>query len=150
MRAPCVLALQLEPTAHAGEFGQGGRPRVGVLAGEPDRGQRRAGVAPVVTAGDGERELRRAGPARVELDDLGATRREALEAPAGRHDQTPCRGREACEGSSQLGDRPPAGVMVHLDVGDDGDLRPQLEKAGVALVGLGDDPFPGSPAGVRG
>ncbi len=41
-------------------------------------------------------------------------------------------------------------MVVHLDVGDDRDLRLQLEEAGVALVGLGDDPLALPPAGVGG
>ena len=57
---------------------------------------------------------------------------------------------ELLEGGVQLGQRAPAGVVVHLDVGDDGDLGRQPQEAGVALVGLGDDPLALAPAGVGG
>jgi hypothetical protein len=41
-------------------------------------------------------------------------------------------------------------VVVELQVGDHRDLRPELEEARVALVGLGDHPLALSPAGVGG
>jgi hypothetical protein len=42
-----------------------------------------------------------------------------------------------------------SGVVVELGVGEDGDIRLQLQQRAVGLVGLDDDPLTGPPRGVR-
>ena len=69
----------------------------------------------------------------------------------GRQRRRPPRaGDELGEGRAQLGQRAPAGVVVHLDVGDDRDLGVEPQEAAVALVGLDDGPLALAPAAVGG
>ena len=73
---------------------------------------------------------------------------QGVELGVGDHRQARGRAAEALERVEQLGARGPVRVMVELDVGDDCDLRAQREEAGVALVGLRDDPRPLSPTRI--
>ena len=79
---------------------------------------------------------------------------DALDGPAlaarGRQDRDAGLGGEADEGLDQGLERAPFRVVVHLDVGDDGDLGVEAEEAAVGLVGLGDHPLALAPAGVGG
>ena len=95
--------------------------------GELERGERGGGVLPVVLAGHGERELDR-----LELpaaDDV----RNAVE--------------PIFEERAQLGLGCVGGVVVELDVREDGDLRSQGADRAVGLVALDDEPA-GAGAGV--
>ena len=102
----------------------------------------------------GTAQLERAGPG------ASASKRHATRWPAGeRRRGSPSAGsarprapaaQKRREGLEQLGARAPARVVVELDVGDHRDLGAQAQEAGVALVGLGDDPLALPPAGVGG
>ncbi len=114
------LARELEPARRAAEAAE----RLGGLGprdtGELERGERGGGVDPVVGARDGQRELHR------------------LELPAA-HDVRHLR-RPAAEQLLDLGLGREGRVVVELDVGDDGDLRPELLDRAVGLVALDDEP----------
>src|SRR6188472_4770036 len=100
-----------------------------------------------MTAGHSQSQVRRARSGLVELDDAPALSQFGESSARGNRDPV-SRSDKVAKGTAQLGDRAPATVVVHLEIGDDGDLRIQLEEAGVALVRLGDDPLPPAPARV--
>ena len=125
------------PPARRGRW-RGCAARAPRAAARPGRGPRRRSGGPASPP----RSARTAGPP------------PSFAAPGGiggdRQDDAGGRGGELLEGGVQLGQRAPARVVVHLDVGDHRDLGPQPQEAGVALVGLGDDPLALAPAGVGG
>ncbi len=146
---PCASPSARGAAARRGSRASAAAARLEFEAGKLERRERRAGVEQVVTSRHRKRHLRGSGGAGIEdrnppaLAQVGeAALRRDRDAVGGTDEAAKCR--------PQLGHRSPAAVVVHLDVGDDRDLRPQLEEAGVALVGLGDDPLAPAPARVYG
>ena len=114
------LPVRLEAAAGAGELRQMGTRFFGRDAGQLERRERGGGIAPVVLARHGELEVDER--KLVRPHDLGDFRQPSLE--------------ELLD----LGARRELGVMVEVDVRDDGDLRPQVLDRPIRLVALDDQP----------
>ena len=151
MRAPPRVALELEPAPHPGEARRAPRPPrrrrapASSIAARAARALRR-----LWRAGDREAQLGRPGRGRVEADDL-APAVEAGEARRrpGRPGPSPARrsARRRARSSASEPQREWWSISTLVTTAISG---LQLEEAGVALVGLGDDPLPLAPAGVGG